>query len=149
MALDLPFGWLTWLTCLAACNISWQYVSNFTILTDACPYVTNVTDTYPKKQCCNGLAELLCPYAAQVNDPNSQCEASFWATLRLVAPNYTSGFFTFICNDPNSPKGIECPNDSLSSPGPNGNFSPSRGSYSFGVTLLLALAVLEILILIF
>lgn len=134
------------------CNISWQYVSNFTILTDACPLPINSSESYPKKACCDGLADLLCPYAAQVNDPNSLCSSSFWATVQLVAPNYTNAFFDFICTDDNSPNGIECPNGSLGNSSPSGSspsFAPRQGSYSFGLTLLVAVAVFEILVLLF
>lgn len=137
------------LMCSAACPIIWGY-ENFTILTSNCPYI--VTANYDKKRCCqDGLGGMLCPNISLVSDiTHNDCSKSFFTTLQIVAPNYSDNFFGKLCTDPNSPLGIECPAKFLANntpPSKSGAFSPS--SRSFSSSLLLAIAILEILVLIF
>ncbi|CAM6106340.1 unnamed protein product [Calypogeia fissa] len=132
----------------AQCPHQWGG-DNFTVLEENCPYVVNITLDYDKKRCCTyGLGGMLCPYLALVDDTSTNCANSFWTILPLAAPNYTNDWFSLICTDPNSPQGIECPpNSTGNSSDPGSGSAPS--SHSFWFSLLIAIAIFEILVLLF
>jgi hypothetical protein len=134
----------------AACPHNWAY-DNFTNLIDSCPQDISANNTnYPKTQCCGALADMLCKYKDAdgiplVDNMQSDCATTYWATLQYAAPNITQNFFQLICTDTNSPDGIKCRNDTSNS---NSNSSASNGQ-SFVSTILLAVMVLQILVLLF